>query len=89
MDHSFSNTLDTWKATNQKSSGRCWLFAGCNLLRVDSMKQLNVKNFEFSQNYAMFWDKLEKANFFLEAMIETADRSPDDRTVAFLLLEIQ
>jgi len=85
MDHSFSNTLDTWKVTDQKSSGRCWLFAGCNLLRAESMKLLNLKNFEFSQNYLMFWDKLEKANYFLEAMIEMADRPVDDRTVAYLL----
>ena len=46
---------------------------------------LNVKEFEFSQNYLMFWDKMERANFVLEAIIETADRTTDDRTVAFLL----
>ena len=49
------------------------------------MKKLKLKNFEFSQNWLMFWDKLEKANYFLEAMIETADRDIDDRTVVTIL----
>jgi bleomycin hydrolase len=85
IDHSMSTTLDDWKVTNQERSGRCWLFAGLNLLRVGVMRQTGIKDFEFSQNYMMFWDKLERANYFLEAMIETADRDTDDRTVAFLL----
>ena len=84
-DHSFSIKLDSWKATAQKSSGRCWLFAGLNLLRAGAMRKMNLKNFEFSQNWPMFWDKLEKANHFLEAIIETADRPQGDRTVDFLL----
>ena len=84
-DHSFSIKIDEWKATAQKSSGRCWLFAGLNLLRAGAMKKMNLKNFEFSQNWPMFWDKLEKANHFLEAVIETADRPVGDRTVDFLL----
>jgi bleomycin hydrolase len=84
-DHSLSVLLDDWKVTNQKRSGRCWLFAGLNLLRVGAMKKMGLKEFEFSQNYAMFWDKIERANYFLEAVIETADRDIDDRTVAFVL----
>ena len=85
IDHSMSTTLDDWKVTNQERSGRCWLFAGLNLLRVGVMRKTGLKDFEFSQNYAMFWDKLERANYFLEAIIETADRDLDDRTVAYLL----
>jgi bleomycin hydrolase len=85
LDHSVSNLLDDWKVTNQKKSGRCWLFAGLNLLRAGAAQKLNVKDFEFSQNYLLFWDKFERANFFLEAIIETADRDVDDRTVAHLL----
>jgi bleomycin hydrolase len=85
IDHSLSTTLDDWKATNQERSGRCWLFAGLNLLRAGVMSKTGIKDFEFSQNYAMFWDKLERANYFLEAIIETADRDIDDRTVAYLL----
>ena len=50
-DHSFSNLLDSWKVTNQKQSGRCWLFAGLNLFRPAAMTALNLKAFEFSQNY--------------------------------------
>src|SRR6201992_1344536 len=85
IDHSLSTTLDDWKVTNQERSGRCWLFAGLNLLRVGVMRGTGLKDFEFSQNYTMFWDKLERANYLLEAIIETADRDLDDRTVAFLL----
>jgi bleomycin hydrolase len=84
-DHSLSVLLDDWKVTDQQRSGRCWLFAGLNLLRVGAMKKMGLKEFEFSQNYAMFWDKIERANYFLEAIIETADKDIDDRTVAHLL----
>jgi bleomycin hydrolase len=84
-DHSFSITLDDWGVTDQKQTGRCWMFAGLNLLRVSARQALGVKEFEFSQNYLMFWDKLERANYLFEAIIDTADRDVDDRTVAFLL----
>jgi bleomycin hydrolase len=84
-DHTFSHQLDDWAVTNQKRTGRCWLFAGLNLLRVGTMRALGLKSFEFSQSYLMFWDKLERANYFLETIQETADRPVDDRTVAFLL----
>jgi bleomycin hydrolase len=87
-DHSLSTLLDDWKVTNQQRSGRCWLFAGLNLLRVGAMKKMGLKEFEFSQNYIMFWDKIERANYFLEAVIETADRDIDDRTVAYLLQSV-
>ena len=83
--HTFSNVLDDWTVTNQARSGRCWMFAGLNLFRAESKNVLNLKQFEFSQNYLMFWDKLERANYLLEAIIETADRPTDDRTVAWLL----
>ena len=85
IDRSMSHQLDDWSATNQKQSGRCWMFAGLNLLRVGTAERLGVKEFEFSQNYPLFWDKLEKANHWLESIIETADRDVDDRTVAHLL----
>jgi len=84
-DHSLSVLLDDWKVTNQERSGRCWLFAGLNLLRVGAMRKMGLKEFEFSQNYIMFWDKIERANYFLEAIIETAERDIDDRTIAFML----
>jgi bleomycin hydrolase len=85
LDHSVSHLLDDWKVTNQKKSGRCWLFAGLNLLRAGAAAKLGVKDFEFSQNYLLFWDKFERSNFFLEAIIDTAGRDVDDRTVAHLL----
>lgn len=84
-DPTTSIRLDDWKVTDQARSGRCWLFAGLNLLRTDVMRRCGLKDFEFSQNHTMFWDKLERANYFLEAIIETADRDVDDRTVAYLL----
>ena len=85
IDHSVSNLLDDWDATDQKQSGRCWLFAGANLLRAGAAAKLNVKDFEFSQNFLLFWDKFEKANHWLESIIETTDRDIDDRTLAHLL----
>lgn len=85
LDHAVSHRLDDWEVTNQKHSGRCWMFAGLNLFRVGAMKKLNLKEFEFSQNYTFFWDKFERANYFLEAIIETAERPLDDRVVAWLL----
>jgi bleomycin hydrolase len=85
IDHTFSHRLDDWEVTNQKKTGRCWMFAGLNLLRPAAMKRMNLKDFQFSQNHTLFWDKFERANYFLEAIIETADRPLDDRTVAFLL----
>ena len=56
----FSIDLETLPATNQKSSGRCWLFAGLNVLREVAAKKYNVSNIEFSQNYLAFYDKYEK-----------------------------
>ena len=85
IDHSVSHHLDDWKVTNQRQSGRCWMFAGLNLLRVGAARALGVKDFEFSQNYLLWWDKFERANYFLEAAIETSDRDVDDRTVAHLM----
>ena len=85
IDNSFSVKLDEWKVTSQKRSGRCWLFAALNLFRPGTMKKLNVKDFEFSQAHIHFWDKFERSNHFLEAIIDTADRPVDDRTIHFLL----
>jgi len=84
-DHTFSISLDDWGVTDQKQTGRCWMFAGLNLLRFSARQVLGVKEFEFSQNYLMFWDKVERANYFFEAIIESADSDVDNRTVAFLL----
>ena len=69
IDDSFSHKLDDWSATNQKRTGRCWMFAGTNLLRAGAMSKMNIKDFEFSQSYVFFWDKIERANYFLEPII--------------------
>ena len=85
MDDTFSTKLDSWSVTNQKRSGRCWLFAALNLIRVGTMKKLNVKGFEFSQAHIHFWDKFERSNHFFETIIERADGPIDDRTTHFML----
>lgn len=66
--HIFNHKLELEGSpvTNQRQSGRCWLFASTNVFRVGMMKKYKLSGFEFSQNYLFFWDKLEKANFFLE-----------------------
>jgi bleomycin hydrolase len=81
----FSHKIETKGITNQKSSGRCWLFAGLNIFRPKVIEKNNLESFEFSQNYLAFWDKLEKANCFLENMIEFAGRDILDREMEFLL----
>jgi len=86
IDHSFSDTITgEMKITNQKSSGRCWGFAGLNLFRVYLGRKHNIRNFEFSQTYFMFWDKLEKSNYFLNSIIKTAENSWDSRIMMHLL----
>ena len=86
--HIFSHSVPTEAAhvTNQKSSGRCWLFATTNLIRLEVIKQLDIKDkdFELSQSYLHFYDKLEKSNFWLENVIELADRPWDDRELNYL-----
>lgn len=83
IDHYFKYRVDVKGITNQKSSGRCWLFTSLNVLRPSVMRQFNVKEFNFSQNYCFFWDLFEKSNLFLENIIATADRDINDRDVEF------
>lgn len=85
IDPSVSVRVDRWPNTNQKKSGRCWLFSGLNSLKPAVYEATGLEKFEFSQNYMHFWDKLEKSNFFLTSMIDLADRDADDRTVHYLL----
>ncbi|MEA1986453.1 MAG: C1 family peptidase [Candidatus Marinimicrobia bacterium] len=85
MQHSFSLELKTGKITSQNKSGRCWLFAGLNTMRFKIMEDLNLKNFELSQTYQMFFDKIEKANYFLENILETLDEETDSRIIMWLL----
>ncbi|GAA6046938.1 hypothetical protein JCM3770_003439 [Rhodotorula araucariae] len=73
--------------TNQKSSGRCWLFASTNYLRIMLSRKLDLDEFQLSQSYLFFYDALSKANFFLESMLELADTPVDDRTVQYLMTE--
>jgi len=85
-DKFFNLKLDGTDIINQQSSGRCWMFAGVNILAPQIVKQLKISDFEFSEPYLAFYDKLEKANFFLERIIEMRDRPIDDRS---LQLEIE
>lgn len=81
----FSIDIPTMSATNQKQSGRCWIFAGLNVLREIIAKKYNIENFEFSQNYVAFYDKLEKINFALEKLIELRSKPSDDRVLLWIL----
>ena len=86
IDHTFSDVItDEMKATNQKSSGRCWGFAGLNLFRIYLARKHNLKDFQFSQNYFMFFDKLEKSNYFLESIIKTSSEHWNSRIMMHLL----
>lgn len=87
MNHKFSVEVPTMPATNQKSSGRCWIFAALNLLREKIGKDLNLEDFELSQSYISFYDHLEKANTFLEHVIETAGSPLDDPYVRMIMNE--
>jgi bleomycin hydrolase len=77
--------LEGSPVTNQRSSGRCWLFASTNVFRVALMKKYNLKEFELSQAYLFFWDKLEKANYFLENILDTIEEPVDSRVMQALL----
>lgn len=84
-DFHFSVQINTMAVTNQKRSGRCWIFAALNLLREQVGKQCNIKDFELSQNYTAFWDKFEKSNWFLESVIDLADQPVTERTLHWVL----
>ena len=84
VNHLFSNKVETNAITNQKKSGRCWLYTGLNTLRPMVVEKYKMKQFEFSQTYNFFWDQFEKANLFMEAMIATADLAVDDRKIEWL-----
>ena len=85
LNRTFSIEIPTDNVTDQKQSGRCWLFAALNVLRHKFAKQYHAKNFTFSQSYLFFWDRIERANIFFNHILETADKPVDDRTVHFYL----
>ncbi len=85
MQRKFSLEIKTLPVANQEHSGRCWLFAALNVIRERIAGRLNLDRFELSQSYLAFWDKFERANYFLENILETAALPTNDRTVAFLL----
>ena len=84
IDTHFTYRVRTKGITNQKSSGRCWLFTGLNVMRAAAIDKYDLGEFQFSQNYCFFYDQLEKANLFLQAIIDTRDLPIDDRTVDWL-----
>ena len=81
----FSVEVKTLEVTNQKASGRCWLFAATNVLRERIAAEKNLAKFELSQSWLAFWDKFERCNYFLETMLDTAELPASDRTVMFTL----
>ena len=83
-DTYFSHRVRSKGITDQKSSGRCWLFSGLNVMRARMIEQYGLGAFEFSQAYCFFYDQLEKANLFLQATVDLADRPMSDQTVEWL-----
>ena len=84
--HQYSISLEQGNITNQKQSGRCWMFAALNTMRFAIMKKLDLDTFELSQNYTLFYDKLEKANYFLESILDTLEEPTSGRVIAHLLM---
>ncbi|KRK64020.1 cysteine aminopeptidase [Companilactobacillus tucceti DSM 20183] len=84
LNPTFNIEVPTGKVSNQKRSGRCWLFSALTNLRTEFAMKYNMKDFELSQNYLSFWDRLEKANYFYQNIIETADLPVSDRKVNLL-----
>lgn len=90
VDRSFSVHLPENPATSQKASGRCWMFAALNTFRTKAIQAMNLEpGFEFSQNYTLFWDKLEKANYFLESILQTLDEPTGSRLIDWLMMAPQ
>ena len=85
IDTHFSHRVETKGITDQKGSGRCWLFTGLNVLRAKMISKYDLPSFEFSQNYNSFYDLLEKSNLFLQAMIDNRDLPLEDRKVDWLM----
>lgn len=85
LHRAFSYEIKTGKPTNQRHSGRCWSFAALNTLRHKFATKYKFKDFELSQNYLFFWDRIERANMFFQKIIATADKPLHDRTVNFYL----
>ena len=84
IDHYFKYRVNVSGITNQKSSGRCWMFTSMNVLRPSIMEKYNISTFDFSHNYLYFWDIFEKSNLFLENIISTAPKSMGDQAVVYL-----
>jgi len=82
LDGEFKYKVDVNGISNQKSSGRCWMFTGLNVLRPIAAEKLNIDKFFFSTNYLYFWDILEKSNLFMEVVIASADKTMDSREVS-------
>lgn len=84
LDTHFSVRVNSKGITNQMSSGRCWLFTGLNVMRAKTLAKYDFQSFEFSENYPFFWDQLEKANLFLQGVIDTGKSPLNDKTVEWL-----
>lgn len=83
LDTYFSVETPKQTITDQKSSGRCWMFSGMNVLRANFAKRTDSLRVEFSQAYLFFYDQLEKANLFLQGVIDTGKKPIDDQRVQF------
>uniref|UniRef100_A0A1B0DQX5 Bleomycin hydrolase n=1 Tax=Phlebotomus papatasi TaxID=29031 RepID=A0A1B0DQX5_PHLPP len=91
IHHVFTHKVESEgkPVTNQKNSGRCWIFATLNTIRIHFMKHHNLDEFEFSQSFLFYWDKIERCNYFLNNIVDTANRGEevDGRLVSYLLTD--
>ena len=85
LDTHFSHKVESKGISDQQSSGRCWLFTGLNVLRAKAIAKYDMGEFQFSQNYSFFWDQLEKANLFLQGIIDTRQKPMDDKIADWLV----
>jgi bleomycin hydrolase len=89
LSHNFAFSVKRkhLKATNQGSSGRCWMFAALNTFRHILINALNLESFEFSEVYLFFWDKMERSNTYLLWFMNHPEEKPGTRAVDYMLME--
>lgn len=84
IEHNFKYKVEVKGISDQKKSGRCWMFTSMNVLRPMVIEKYKLSGFEFSHNYLYFWDIFEKANLYLESQIKYANKASDDKQVEWL-----
>lgn len=89
INHIFLNSVKSKKtaATNQGASGRCWMFAGLNIFRHMLINALDLEDFEFSETYLFFWDKLERSNMYISWFIDNPNATFKDDSFDYMITD--